>query len=667
MSKLKDTIKYTQNLKLLYVEDNVQSRESTLLILEDFFDEIVVVHNGEAGLHEFKTNKISEKIKNFDLIITDINMPKLNGLQMIEKIRKIDINISILVLSAYNESDFFLDSIKQGVDGYLLKPINVEQFLSILGKVVEKRKLKDEAERNLHFLHQYQELTDKSAIVSKTDLQGIITYANDEFCKISEYTRDELIAANHNIVRHPDNSSSIYKVLWETIKDNKQIWHGVLKNISKNGKIYYVKSTIKPILDENNNILEFIALRDDITEIMNPKKKLQDCIENLKKPLVVYLKLEEFKTLEELYDTVTVEKIQDEFVKYLEKYLPKECLFKEVYQLGNGEYAMTSENDLCMQNKEDFIKKLKKYQDTIEEGSIDIFDLDYDMSVILSFAYKDDEVLQSAKLGIKKLLKSKQDFIISNNFAQIERDKANKNMKTISLIKTAINALRIVSYFQPIINNKTKKREKYESLVRLIDEYGEILTPDYFLDTAKKGKYYRQITNIVLENSFAVLKSTDMDISINLSALDIEKKSTRDKIFYLLEEHKKDASRVIFELLEDENIKDFNAIRLFISDVKKLGVKIAIDDFGTGYSNFERLLDYQPDILKIDGSLIKNIERSSYAFSLVRLIVAFAKEQKIETIAEFVENENIFNIVNELGVDYSQGYHFGKPAVFQVH
>ncbi len=95
--------------------------------------------------------------------------------------------------------------------------------------------------------------------------------------------------------------------------------------------------------------------------------------------------------------------------------------------------------------------------------------------------------------------------------------------------------------------------------------------------------------------------------------------------------------------------------------MKKFGVKIAIDDFGAGYSNFERLLDYQPDLLKIDGSLIRDIETNSYSKSVVKTIVAFAKEQNIETIAEYVENGNIYKILKKMGVDYSQGYYFGKP------
>jgi len=164
-----------------------------------------------------------------------------------------------------------------------------------------------------------------------------------------------------------------------------------------------------------------------------------------------------------------------------------------------------------------------------------------------------------------------------------------------------------------------------------------------------------------LENSFKILEHITTKISINLSSLDIEKEETRGILYELLERYSSDAGRIVFELLEDENVKDFAVIKRFIKKVKKLGVMIAIDDFGAGYSNFERLLEFEPDILKIDGSLIKNIANDIYSRNIVETIVSFAKKQNIITIAEFVENEEIFNILNNLGVDYSQGYYFGEP------
>ena len=186
-----------------------------------------------------------------------------------------------------------------------------------------------------------------------------------------------------------------------------------------------------------------------------------------------------------------------------------------------------------------------------------------------------------------------------------------------------------------IINNKTKEVEKYESLVRLIDESGNVLSPFHFLNVSKKGNYYSKITQRVLENSFKILHTINTKLSINISARDIEKEQTRLQIFELLEQYKDDAHRIIFELLEDESIEDFNIIKNFIHTVKAKGIQIAIDDFGAGYSNFERILDFEPDIVKIDGSLVKNIEHDMFSRNIVETIVLFAKKQNIYHLQDF--------------------------------
>jgi len=653
MQDLQNIMKYSSPLKLLYVEDDEMARTSTISILEEFFDNITVAVDGQDGLDKYEQD-------HFDIIITDINMPRLNGLDMIEKIRAYDNEVFILVLSAYNESGFFMESIKLNVQGYLLKPINTDQFLAVLEKIIEKIKLQDEAMRGLHLLHQYQQLTDKNSIVSKMDENGILTYVNDEYCKISGYTSDELIGKHFSIIRHPDSSESLNEEIWDTIKNKKELWHGIIRNSCKNGNTYYVKSAIKPIMDKDDNIIEFMGIHYDITDIMNPKKQLQDLTDSASESIVLIIKIEGFDDIEKYYGHIISQKIENKFADKLLEFIPQECQFEKIYILSNGEYAFAKDKKDCPLDEESIIPQLKKFQNDINDININIGDIDYDVSVIISFAYG-KEALENANYGLKELLKTNHDFIHASNLIEQERLSAEENIKTLKMVKKAIDNFRIISYFQPIINNKTKEIEKYESLVRLINDDGDVLSPFFFLDVAKKGKYYAQITHLVLENSFNALKNTNMDISINLSALDIEKPLTRKKLHTLLESNKEDAHRIVFELLEDEQIKDFELIKQFIKDIKSYGVKIAIDDFGAGYSNFERLLNYQPDILKIDGSLVKNIETNSYSLSVVKTIVAFAKEQNIKTIAEYVENENIYNILYSLGVDYSQGYYFGKP------
>ncbi|WP_236862273.1 PAS domain-containing sensor histidine kinase [Campylobacter devanensis] len=131
-------------------------------------------------------------------------------------------------------------------------------------------------------LQQYQRAIDESNIVSKTDINGIITFVNDEFCKISGYLRDELIGQSHNIVRHPDVPAEYFKRLWETIL-NKKIYKGLIKNRTKDGKAVYLNTTIIPILDNNNEIEEFVAICYDITEMIELNERLMRAQNDLRK------------------------------------------------------------------------------------------------------------------------------------------------------------------------------------------------------------------------------------------------------------------------------------------------------------------------------------------------------------------------------------------------
>ncbi len=654
---MKDLINIQQDSKhltLLYVEDEQGVREATGATFEVLFKNVIYAVDGEDGLHKLQDNKI-------DLIITDINMPNLNGLDMCREIRRINKDIPIIIISAHSEYSFFLDSIELGINGYLFKPLSTKQLTLVLKRIVQRTKYLYEAKKNLHFLKIYKEASNFSSIVTKTDLNGIITYANDAFCEISGYSREELIGKNHNIVRHPDNPKEIYEDMWKTISKDKKVWQALLRNKTKDSKSYYVDSTIFPITDQNGTTIEYVSLRHDVTDIMNPSKQLKSAIKDFQKPILIYMKLDKFDILEEFYDSQTIEKIQNKTTKHLQKRFSEFYDFDMLYVLENGEYAILLDYDKYFSTKESFVERLTKLQEIIKEDVISLDYINYDIAVAISVVYEKNEMLKSAKLGIKKLLKDKKDFLVANNLSKYIESKALKNLKTISMIQTALDSDNIVSYFQPIIDNTTLEVTKYESLVRLIDENGVVKSPFFFLDTAKKSNHYAQITQKVLEHSFSVLKLYGVDISINISALDIEQRATRENILGFLEQYSEYTHRVVFELLEDEGVKEFDVIKKFIKKVKSYGVKIAIDDFGAGYSNYERLLDYQPDILKIDGCLIRDIETSSYSKSVVKSIVTFAKEQNIQTVAEFIENEEIFKIVKSLGVDLSQGYYFGKP------
>ena len=164
----------------------------------------------------------------------------------------------------------------------------------------------------------------------------------------------------------------------------------------------------------------------------------------------------------------------------------------------------------------------------------------------------------------------------------------------------------------------------------------------------------------MLEKSFKKFYNNEFEFSVNLTIDDILNIEIQDYIFELLNKYGI-GKRVVFEIVESESIENFTQVVSFIKNVKAFGCKIAIDDFGTGYSNFEYLMKLEADFIKIDGSMIKNIDTDKNAKMVVETIVNFAKKMNMKTIAEFVENEKILKIVNELGIDYSQGYYFRAP------
>ena len=589
-------------------------------------------------------------------------MPKTNGLEMIKKIRDIDSNVPILITSAYDDTSYLMQSIQYKINGYIIKPFKSKELVKNIHEIIKELYKRKKETNHLNLLKAYQTITDYSSIVSKTDIDGFITYVNDEFCKISGYTKEELIGQKHNIVRANDESESIFEELWEIIKEKKETWSGVIKNQTKDGEFYYVKTTIQPIVNDSGDIQEFIASRTLVTNIIHPKKLLLDFLASIESAFVVLIKIENFNYLELSLTESESAKIQKKFAEKLFSLIPRHCQFSRVYHLGNGEFVFAKDTKTCIKETDKLSQQIKKFQQSINKANITIEPLEYTLSIIVSFSHGKD-ALKNAKIGLEELLKSKKTFIYANDLLNEQRNSAMEKIKTFQMVQKAIDSYNIISYFQPIVNNQTKKIEKYESLVRLIDEEDKIHSPYHFLEIAKESKYYEQITSMVLTNSFKALHETDMNISINFSSLDIEKSETKKTFFKLLEAYKKEAPRIILELLEDESIHNINNMKQFIKKVKTYGVKIAIDDFGAGYSNFQRVLEYKPDIIKIDGSLIKNIEKDKFSQHMVETIVAFAKKQNILTIAEYVESKAISKIVTTLGVDYSQGYYFGKPNI----
>ncbi len=565
-----------------------------------------------------------------------------------------------------------LEPIKNLEKEIIKQKLELEQKDSYIQKINETLLLSNEDNKNLLellvSLDEYKKALDESSIVSKTDLKGIITYVNDKFCEISGYTKEELIGKNHNIIRHPDTQKEFFYDLWKTIS-NKKVFKGILKNKKKNGQSYYVESTIIPILDKNNNVVEYIAIRNDITSIFEKDKliyeqftdeltslpnrqKLLNDLKNSINPKLAIINIDRFKDINNSYGLEIGDKILKGFAKRL-------LIFKSanlnVYRISGDVFAFMAFGNLK-------IKELHKTCENLnilcDRESFTVEDNSFDISFTIGIADNDEKLLAHAEIALYWAKKINIDIGIFNEDMPEFRD-LKRNIELTKDIKQSLKDDNILIYGQKIINNKTKEI-KYETLMRMKLQNGNILSPFIFLEHAKKARLYPLMTNKIIEKSCEYFKDKDITFSINLMIEDIKNEKTVNFLFTKLMETNV-ANRAVLEIVESEGIEKFEEVGDFIRKAKALGCRVAIDDFGTGYSNFEYIIKLNVDYLKIDGSLIKNIHVNDNVRLTVSTIVNFAKVLGIQTVAEFVHCQEVQDIVASLGIDFSQGYLFHEP------
>ena len=312
------------------------------------------------------------------------------------------------------------------------------------------------------------------------------------------------------------------------------------------------------------------------------------------------------------------------------------------------------EYDQLLDNLHNYINSLTIHVDKISD-SINI-------EIHSGITYDHSHALEDAKMALKKAKKSCLPYLAYTEHVNTKQH----SKKILDIKKTVRHALEnnnVIPYFQPITDVKGNII-KYEALVRIIESSNgkkNVLTPNMFLDISIENGLYIGIAKEMVKQSLSIFTSRNEKISINLLPNDLFNSSIINLLVEYIEEFGS-AEKIVIEITEQESIEDYEKVLKVIKMLRELGVLIAIDDFGSGYANYSHILTIKPDYIKIDGSLIQNILTNDESKILVKSIIHFAKDLNITTVAEYVENENIFELLKGYGVDEFQGYYFGKPS-----
>ncbi|MAC82615.1 MAG: hypothetical protein CL624_00610 [Arcobacter sp.] len=269
---------YKKEINILYVEDDDTTREKLTKFLSRKFNNIESSINGAEGLIKFHEKK--SKNEKFDLIISDINMPMMDGITMLEKIREIDSTIPVILITARTETSNLLKAIHLHVEDYITKPLDLEVIDAKLEKITKDLFYRSSYESQKKELENYISIINQEAIVSKINKEGIITFVNEAFCNISLYNEEELIGQPYYITKHPDVSDSIVKNIWKTVLKG-ETWTGTYKNRAKDNSEYFSKSKIVPLYDSTGKEIEeylyiqFINTEEEHIKRQNNKNILQ--------------------------------------------------------------------------------------------------------------------------------------------------------------------------------------------------------------------------------------------------------------------------------------------------------------------------------------------------------------------------------------------------------
>lgn len=262
-------------------------------------------------------------------------------------------------------------------------------------------------------------------------------------------------------------------------------------------------------------------------------------------------------------------------------------------------------------------------------------------------------------------------FVDSEGNAQ-EDDSVREQLKWAERLRKSLETGDFLMFYQPLVPVKKRSRPAFESLLRLQDENGNFGSPMLFISAAEHFGLIQKLDLSVIDRCFKTQmeyakKGMDCDLSINLSSRSIGDADVVATIKDLIKDYRLDPSRFTFEVTETAAIHDpaahrnIDNVKEFIDELRAMGFRFALDDFGVGFSSFNYIRTLKVDTIKIDGSYIRNLETSKDDQLFVKAVVDMAKGMGINTVAEFVENEAIVKKLLEIGVDYGQGYHLGKP------
>lgn len=409
------------------------------------------------------------------------------------------------------------------------------------------------------------------------------------------------------------------------------------------------------LLNKKNEIYNTL-ITDSLTKLGNRVKLTHD-LDTGKPMSLILLNIDAFSMINDVYGFDVGDELLIQFSHILLNAVDPEW---KVYRLEADIYAILT----CYTETQNLNTEVYRIQNTIISQSFHISGVDHRINVTMGVVEHDiGNMIQKAEIALREARK------MSRNRVQLYSDKLEvikqieENTKWTKWLIDAFENNTIYPYFQPIIECKSGTVSKYEALVRL-ERDGVIYTPHHFLATARYAGLLYKMTQRVFEYTCALFASNTLSFSINITDQDLIESDFLNFIEKTRIRYGIEPERIYFEILEESSILSNPVAEKHLHQLTEMGYHLCLDDFGVQCSNFAQLGNLKLDILKIDGTYIKDIDINAKSKSITETILFFTNKIGVETVAEFVHNEQVYAIIKGLGVDYAQGYFLGEPKPY---
>jgi diguanylate cyclase (GGDEF)-like protein/PAS domain S-box-containing protein len=642
-----------------------------------------------------------------DLILLDVMMPGLDGFETCERLKADPAlsKIPVVFITSQNDTASEAKGLALGAVDYLAKPLKASTARLRIANLLERESLRKQVEAQRDLLEaqmRQRERADEQLRLAAnvfahaaegitiTGLDGKIIDVNDAFCRITGYSRDEVVGKNPNILSSGKQDAAFYADMWRSLVQQGH-WHGEVWNRRKDGEVYAEMLTISTVRNAAGKPEQYVALFSDITASKQHQSQLEhiahfDALTNLPNRVLLsdrmrqamaqtlrrgqmlamaYIDLDGFKRINDLHGHEVGDEVLIALAQRMKPILREG---DSLARMGGDEFAAVLVDLPTVADSVPMLTRL--LEATSQPLTLGELTLQVSASIGVTFYPQADEVdadqllRQADQAMYQAKLAGKNRYHVFDN----EQDRSVRgHHESLDHIRLALERNEFVLHYQPKVNMRTGQVVGAEALIRWQHPERGLLAPAVFLPVIEDHALSINVGDWVIDTALAQMAmwrtaGLHLPVSVNIGARQLQDPQFVSKLAAHLAAHPSVAPTDLeLELLETSALEDVVRISKVIEACKHLGVHFSLDDFGTGYSSLTYLKRLPVGLLKIDQSFVRDMLDDPDDLAILDGVIGLARAFGRRVIAEGVETIEHGEMLLQLGCEHAQGYGVARP------